>query len=199
MQIAADQLAVAIEKAQLVQQLTTTLDELRQSFRQTTQQSWQGFMRARRQNYSYQYRQGNLEATETTTSQAFEAMLLGRPVVTHSTSIEPGKGTTTVAVPIKLREQVLGVLNLNFDTPKVPADLIEMLEAVTNRMALALENARLLEEIQMRAAREHLVGDISTKVRAESEIDKVLQTVAAELGRSLGVSGVLVQLRGTEG
>ena len=123
----------------------------------------------------------------------------GKLVIKQQSDPSTGKPFTCVAIPIKLREQVLGVLDLRFETRMVPANMIEMLEAAANRLALALENARLLEEIQMSAAREHMVSNISAKVRAESEVDRVLQTVVTELGRSLGVSDVLVQLRGNEG
>jgi GAF domain-containing protein len=199
LQIAADQLAVAIDKARLVQQLTKTLDELQTSYRQTTQQSWQGFLQLARRSFAYNYRQGNLSTDTPKSAHASQALALGQPVFSHVTSPETGKPLTHVAVPIKLRDQVLGVLDLHFETDRVPPNLLEMLEAASNRLALALDNARLLEEIQLRAAREHMVSNISAKVRAESEVEKVLQTVVAELGRSLGVSDVLVQLRNVEG
>ena len=51
----------------------------------------------------------------------------------------------------------------------------------------------------MKAARDQTVGEISTKLRAEADIDNVMRIVAAELGRSLGVSNVTVQLREQEG
>jgi GAF domain-containing protein len=199
LQIAVDQLAVAIDKARLVQQLTKTLDELQISYRQTTQQSWQGFLQLARRNFAYSYRQGNLSTDSPKSLQASQALALGQPVFSHSTSPETGNAMTNVAVPIKLRDQVLGVLDLHFEIDRVPPNLLETLEAASNRLALALDNARLLEEIQLRAAREHMVSNISSKVRAESEVEKVLQTVVAELGRSLGVSDVLVQLRNVEG
>ena len=40
-----DQLAVAIEKARLVQELTHTLEDLKSSYRQITQETWQNFLR----------------------------------------------------------------------------------------------------------------------------------------------------------
>jgi GAF domain-containing protein len=70
-----------------------------------------------------------------------------------------------------------------------------MLETITDRLALALENARLVEEIQNRAERERMIGDISAKIRSSSDVDKVLRIAAEELGRSLGIPEVLVQLR----
>lgn len=199
LQIAVDQLAVAIDKARLVQQLTRTLDDLQTSYRQTTQQSWQGFLQLSRRSFAYNYRQGNLSIAPEKSLQANQALMLGQPMFSHGISPENGKAITNVAVPIKLRDQVLGVLDLHFETERVPPNLLETLEAASNRLALALDNARLLEEIKLRAAREHMVSNISSKVRAESEVEKVLQTVVAELGRSLGVSDVLVQLRNVEG
>ena len=50
----------------------------------------------------------------------------------------------------------------------------------------------------MRAEREHLVGDISAKVRSTTAVQDILSTAASELGRSLGVSEVIVQLRSEE-
>jgi GAF domain-containing protein len=87
------------------------------------------------------------------------------------------------------------VLNLRFDTSYVPQDTVDLLENTANRLALALENARLLEELQQRAERERQIGSIVSKVRSRADIDSILRTTAEELGRSLGVAEVLVQLK----
>ena len=42
-----------------------------------------------------------------------------------------------------------------------------------------------------------MIGDISAKIRSSSDVDKVLRIAAEELGRSLGIPEVLVQLRTT--
>ena len=73
-----------------------------------------------------------------------------------------------------------------------------MLKTITDRLALALENARLFEENQNRAEREKLIGDISAKVRSSTNLDNVLSIAAAEIGQSLGISEVLVQLKTIE-
>jgi GAF domain-containing protein len=77
----------------------------------------------------------------------------------------------------------------------VPQDMVPVLEAASNRLAVALENARLLEEIQSKADREHMISEISSKIRNSTNVDQVLRTTAAELGRTFGISEVLVQLR----
>jgi len=199
LKVAADQLAVAIDKARILQQLTQTLEDLRLNLQHTTQESWQGFMRLSRRSYNYQFRQGKaVESGGAISLQANEALSLGSSVIASGITAETGKPFTTVAIPIKLRDHVLGVIDLKFETQTVPANLLETLDTVSNRLAFALENARLLEEIRMRAERDRLVSNISAKVRAEANVDKVLQTVVLELGRSLSVSGVVVQLRSAD-
>jgi GAF domain-containing protein len=61
-----------------------------------------------------------------------------------------------------------------------------MLEAAAERAALALENARLVESAQRRAARERAIGDISTRIGAVSNLESILQTAVEELGRKIG-------------
>lgn len=198
LQVAVDQLAVAFEKAHLVQQLTQTLEDLKTSYRQGTQQSWQNFMKLTRREYAYQLQDGRLEPGNSRTALASQALKTGKVVMSTLPAAAGERPKTDVAIPIKLRDQVLGVLDLQFEVGLLPAQSIELLEAAANRLALALDNARLMEEVQIRASREKMVSEISAKVRAESDVERVLQTVALELGHSLGVSGVLVQLRGPE-
>ncbi len=198
LQVAVDQLAVAFEKARLVQELTHTLDDLKSSYRQITRQTWQGFLVSARRDYAYRLREGQLETESIPSSQASQAMIAGETVVACTPSSADARPKTSIAIPIKLRDQVLGVLDLQFEIGQLSPNSIELLEFAASRLALALDNARLLEEIQSRASRERLVSEISAKVRAESDVEKVLQTVAAELGHSFGVSDVLVQLRGPE-
>ncbi len=54
------------------------------------------------------------------------------------------------------------------------------------RAALALENARLVQSAQRRAARERAIGDISTKIGAVSNLESILQVAVEELGRKIG-------------
>ena len=61
-----------------------------------------------------------------------------------------------------------------------------MLEAAAERAALALENARLVDTAQRRAARERAIGDISNRIGSVSNLESILQTAVEELGRKIG-------------
>ena len=194
LQAIANQLAIAVEKSTLLQKLQKSVVELESNQAQATRQAWQGYLKAGRRKYAYHYDRVRLvnEAAETT--HANEAINSGQVVVSNVTDKDE-KQVTVLAVPIKLRNQVLGVMDIQFASGMVSPDLIALIEGAVDRLAISLENARLLEEIQFRAERERLVGDISSRVRSASDIDSILRITAQEIGRSLGVAEVMVQLR----
>jgi GAF domain-containing protein len=193
LQTIADQLAVAFEKTRLVEELQRNVDELEANYQASTQKAWKTHLRGGRQKFAYHYRDSRVDNQVEESEHSQQALNHGERV----TRIEPGHGkpVTVLAVPIKLRNQVLGVVDIHFDSTNVSPDLIALIEGTVNRLAVSLENARLLEEIQTRAERERLVSDISSKVRAASDVDSVLQIAIQEIGRSLGVAEVMVQLR----
>lgn len=198
LQITTDQLAVAIEKALIVQQLTAALDDMRETNRLTTREAWQGFHRVSRGNFSYRIHQGKVEADPLSLMDHAEVFDTGKPIIQKLTDPQSGIPYTMLAIPIKSRGLVLGTLDLRFNSGQLSSNIVDLVESVASRLSMAIENARLLEENQMKTARDQTIGDISTKVQAESDIDKVMRIVAAELGRSLGVSDVIVQLRENE-
>jgi flagellar motor switch protein FliG len=73
-------------------------------------------------------------------------------------------------------------------------DEVALVEAVADQMALAIENARLLEETQRRAEREQLVGDITAKMQRANDMDMLMQNTIQELLTDLNASYVAVHL-----
>lgn len=189
----ADQLAMAIEKVNLLTQLKNNLAEIEASFQQYTQKAWHSHLHNAKRNYAFRYHHQHIEVVDDGYVEIQAALKANQAVVTTQ-RITDKNPQTLVALPIKLRGEPLGVINLRFDASYVPQDTLDLLENTANRLALALENARLLEELQQRAERERQIGTIVTKVRSRADIDSILRTTAEELGRSLGVAEVLVQL-----
>lgn len=194
LQTAADQLGIAIHRARHFEYLANRMEELEATARQYTRQAWQSYLSTRHQAYGYDAKTGQLSDQAPLGPEAQQAIRTGQPVVQTETDPETETAVTNVAVPIKLRDQTLGVLTIQFNRPSVPDEVLGLIGAATERMALSLETARLLEEIQVRADREHIISDISAKVRSATDIDSILQTTAVELGRKLGLRDVLVQL-----
>ena len=83
---------------------------------------------------------------------------------------------------------------MKLETNQLPDDMLSVIETISDRLAVALENARLLEEIQAKANREHLVSEISSKIRSSPNVDQVLRMAVSEIGQKLGVSEVKIHL-----
>ena len=65
---------------------------------------------------------------------------------------------------------------------------------IVSQLGLALENARMLEDTQEQAEREKLVGAISAKLWASSDINTILRTAVEEIGSSLNLTQAVVEL-----
>ncbi len=191
----ADQAAILYVKSVYHQKLGKAQDELDGTYRQYTQKSWRSHLMQGKQKVAIRYRQDVLEKEAPQPIEAIQAITEGKPVIVKDkTSPGSKKATSTVTLPIKLRNQVIGALHFKLETSHLPEDWLILMESISDRLAVALENARLLEEIQSRASREHLVSEISTKIRSSPNVDQVLRTAVSEIGQKLGVSEVMIHL-----
>jgi len=97
-------------------------------------------------------------------------------------------------VPIRLRDQVLGALNLRFENGTVPPETVQMVEQIADRLAVSLESARLLEQTRRTAQRERLIGEVSRGMRQSLEVDEVLRGSVAQIREALDLFAVSVRL-----
>ncbi len=193
LQIMADQLALAIERVQLVEQLEGRLSELEHAYQQFTVTSWLDFSRQPDFKTGYNFDGIKLSAIDSFPVWGQDALRRGRPVIL------PGKTTNSkdslLAVPLKLRGQIIGVLSIRFTGDTLNSETVNLSEEIGNRLAVALENARLYTETQKLAQQERAVSEISTRITTSINIENILRTAVQELGRMLPNAEVIVQLQ----
>jgi GAF domain-containing protein/HAMP domain-containing protein len=99
-----------------------------------------------------------------------------------------------IDVPITLRGEVIGSVEIRTpDDRRWEQDELDIMTAIIDRAALALENARLLQESQHQAAKEAKIGEVTAKIGSSINIRNVLQTAVQELGQALPGSEVIIQ------
>jgi GAF domain-containing protein len=179
--ILADQVAIAIENARLLGESREALVESQGTFDKYVKQEWSSFAKQARQT-GFVYDGKRVTAMDGNKQPEHKRNI----VQTGRLSLE--KVSSTIAIPIKLRGQTIGMLDIRSKTGQREwtQDEITLLEAAAERAALALENARLVESAQRRAARERAIGEISTKIGTFSDLNAILQTAVEELGRKIG-------------
>ena len=104
--------------------------------------------------------------------------------------------TTSLAVPVKLRDEVIGILHVESTDGfrKWTDDEISLIQAVAERAALALENANLFEATERRATRERIIAEVTARIGESNDMDRILHTTIQELGRTLGATRTFIQL-----
>jgi GAF domain-containing protein len=105
-------------------------------------------------------------------------------------------GAPSLAVPVKLRDQVIGIIHVEAadEKRKWTEDEITLIQAVSERAALALENASLFEATERRATQERVVAEVTSRIGESNDMERILQTTIQELGRTLGATRTFIQL-----
>lgn len=95
-------------------------------------------------------------------------------------------------------DQAVGVIGLEQEDPAKPwsQEQIAVAQAAANRAALTLENARLLEETNRRAAKERTIFEATNRIGAALSMENILLTAAEELEKALGGSEITIQFSG---
>lgn len=184
----ADQIAIAIENARLLNETQSALSESQSTFEKYVKQEWSSFtQQARHNGFVFDGKQV-LPMDERTRIERAKAIQTGR--------LSLKKQSPTVSIPIKLRGQTIGVLDVHSKkgNREWTDDEITLLEAAAERAALALENARLVESAQRRAARERSIGEISAKIGTASDINAILRATVEEMGRRIGATEVIFEI-----
>ncbi len=125
------------------------------------------------------------------------------PVLVPDVSQDPGwlpnpllpDTATEAAVPIVRGDRVMGVLDVQDDTAgRLTDEDVELLKAIVNQVAVALQNADLYEQAQHRAQQEVLLNLINQKIQGTTSVEQAVQVAVRELGRALDGSPTYVQL-----
>jgi GAF domain-containing protein/HAMP domain-containing protein len=200
LQLLADQLAAAIENAQLAQQVETTINELNKTYRTQSQQAWQSALQ-KNESASYEYDGLQIKAVPQHLPESMLKQLeRGKPIVLKDTikhSHDQTEIQNTLMIPLMVLNQLIGVVGLEQSDPEHiwSEEEIAIAEAAANRAAITLENARLLNDSQKRAIKERAISEASSRIGSALNLENILQITAEEIERVLGGSEVILQIQ----
>jgi GAF domain-containing protein len=189
MRLLADQIAIAIESAQLFAQSQEALAAELRAYGTVSREAWREMARAK----------GTAEGGLHFLSDAPGVIRPAsgeKPAVmqqARQTGRAVKEANSTLAVPIQIREGVsIGALRLNKSA--WTEDEIALVETLTEQLGAALESARLYQETQRREARERITREITEDIRRSVEMEVILKSAVSNLGEALGVPRTYVRL-----
>ena len=195
MQILADQLAAAIERTRLLQEVERSLQELETAYGQYTGENWKNVADdTLKGRIGYRFDNIRIESVTDLPEIGKESLDRGTIISSNGNGGSPDK-RTTVAIPIKLRGHPIGVITLKLKEGYLD-ETISTVERASERLAAALESARLYEEARVRADREQAISLIASAISSSTNYEDILQTTVREIGTTLRDTEVSIQILG---
>jgi len=100
-----------------------------------------------------------------------------------------------IAVPLKVRGQVVGAMEFEMDADgNIDPNDLTLIQEVTERFGLAAENTRLVEESQRVAQREALINEIGSRLQSTNNIESTLTEAVRSLNNVLQAKRVSIKL-----
>ena len=172
LQALAGQIAVTLRNQQLVHEQALARQQLDEINRRLTGQAWEQYARLR--------------------GQAVRKIDVGAGISLDSSA----PLAKTLAAPVLIHGQEIGMLRLEDAAPDrewTPNEQA-LIQAVAGEVAIAIENARLIEQTERRAQREARLNQIAQRLRQTTDIHSVLQTAIEQLSLGLDTSHAQAQI-----
>ncbi len=176
--VLADQVAIAIQNSRSFEATRKSLADAENIYRQYIRQEWRELV-TKQDISGFRYTSYDLQ-----------------PLQEKARTAETSTVTTAnqLSVPVQLRGETIAVIKVRSDKKgEWDPDEIDIAEAIAERIAIAVENVRLLQDSQRRATKERLIGDISAKISGTAGIDNILQTALKNLGTAIPGANISIQ------
>jgi GAF domain-containing protein len=198
----AGQIAAAIQSTRLFEQAQGALREMEATNRRYLQRAWTDYLQTGVAT-SYEIGRPDSAPLGARVLPEIRQAVQRREATVLSGDNDAAEPRSALVVPVALRGGIIGALGIHDDdgARQWTEEEIALAEAVVERMALAAENLRLLDETQRRASRERLVGEVATRMRESLEMEAMLRTAASEMRQALNLDDLVIRLAtpGTDG
>lgn len=177
------------EQQRLYQQAEASLQEIQRLNRQMTKASWEDFIRQSDQKIGITLQNEQVIPDAQWTTDLIEAVRQQQVVMK-----EANGRAGVVAVPVTLRGEVIGAIEVEVNDSVLQHDAVEMVQAIAQRLATSLENARLFETTQATTAQEQRINQIVSRYQAATTVDDLLRITLSELSETLGAQRGAIRL-----
>jgi GAF domain-containing protein/DNA-binding response OmpR family regulator len=216
-QALADQAAAAIQNQHLIRQIQASLEEVEAVHRQYLRDEWSSFLELQEtQQTNIVYDQETLVAAQDLWHPLIGAAIDSGAPVAHPNVDEtrspfmsrfasdgsaqsseaaqetPEQTGASLIAPLKVRGQVIGALGLEDPdgdaTREWTLDQVSMVQEIADQVALAIENARLLDRTQASLAETARLYEATARLSNPQSADEVVKVLAKEIHATLGAA-----------
>ncbi len=204
-QTLADHIAVSIDNARLFEQTEQRVEENRRLVEQSrnalreverlnmrlTGRAWSDYLRSQHGSEGVMIDFGANSAQEGSEwTPGLQEAMQNNDVIEQ---IQHGQ--RTIATPLRVRGQVIGAMEFELDANgDISPEDLELVQEVSERFGLAVENARLYDQSQRSAQREALINEIGARLQQTNNVETTLSQAAQSLKQALKANKVSIRL-----
>jgi PAS domain S-box-containing protein len=188
LRVLADQLAIAIENARLVERTEAQLQELSILSGEFGADAVGRLLSAER-SLGFVYDRVDISPLDTSPAAHQLAVERGERVLVSEEDTEG----PVMAVPLRIRGQIIGSLGVEAEDGRGwSPEEIAVIEAVSEQVAQALESAQLFAEAQRSAQQMQALYETSRTISSSMEEEALMRSVMESVQRTLGCELVLI-------
>ncbi len=175
LQILADQIAIAIENALLLEENRASLSASRRLYGELSRADWSRLLSNRLLGY--------------------ESSPTGAHPLPDAPASETPATDSAIEIPLEAYGKVIGSIYAEKRSQESwsPEERL-LLQEVTQQISLALESARLLNQLQERSRRETIINQIADAMGQTLDVDLLLQNILREMGENMGFEMLEIRL-----
>ena len=175
---------------QTVEALVEALEEAQLTQRLYVRESWEALREAQHTPTGYRYRNREVEVDEAAWLPLMDAASVRQELILD-------EDARSLAIPLSIRDEVIGVLGLERELGASGGwhrEDLALIQDVVDQLAQTIDRLRLLDDISRSAALEQTIGEVTSHIRAEVEIESVVERTLTELAAALGAEQGTIQL-----
>lgn len=190
----AGQVANAIANARLFERTQAALREMQIVHRRRLHEEWTDYLKTSGTTSYELSRPGMSELGAAVLPEIQQALKHRQATVVAGDGRRGGRDQTALVAPIAVRGAIIGALGIHDEGRQWTEGEIALVETVAERMGLAAENLRLVDEAQRRAAHDRLTSEVTSRIRETLDMRSILKTAIQEVRQALDLPEVEVRL-----
>lgn len=178
------------ERKRAEQQMAETLRETERLYAAVSHEGWQAYRETSQLQAGYLFDRSLVRPADDVWEPEIVQALEQRTLVAARS-----EQRAVAVAPLAVRGETIGALGVH-DDPAQPLskDDLELIQAVSDQVALALESARLFDQNQRDAEREHTINRVTSRIRNARSVDEVLSIAAQELRTATRATRSVVEI-----
>ncbi len=190
----ANQLAIYINKNDIINSLTQTNQDLKNALFQENDYLWKKYQKTNNFPKGYKYNLFSIEELQNDNELCRLAWELKKVVISNQFQSLKNIYPNSVAIPIFENEIIINVFSVTFDSNEELEKNLPLLIKLSKEIGNRLDKLRIVDQYKDHINRQKIIDSIIEDIFISANLDDILSTVTKSIGEKLNISQVDIHI-----